>query len=329
MRRLARDLGVADLVHWLGFVPTSDLRGLYRLATGVAIPSRFEAASGPLWEAFAAGTPATCSNVTSLPRQAGDAAIVFDPDDAMPLLMPSNVSGPTPTCEPRWPHRSSSSRRLHMGSHGPEVPRPLSSPNLAFAYDSRRSAPSRACIALMRTSSQSKLLVSLQSAVHGFGSAMGVDLVRYSSNWHSIGRRMRLMRHLRVDLVLDVGANTGQYATELRRYGYVGRIVSFEPQERPFRILHSRAKHDDRWTTVNLALGDVPGQGRLDNVAENSVSSSFLEVGDLMRESEPAAAVATTETVEVVRLDDVIDGYRALRDRQRGSRSTLRATKPG
>jgi glycosyltransferase involved in cell wall biosynthesis len=45
------------------------------------IPSRFEAASGPLWEAFEAGTPAACSNVTSLPEQAGDAAIVFDPDD--------------------------------------------------------------------------------------------------------------------------------------------------------------------------------------------------------------------------------------------------------
>ncbi len=44
------------------------------------IPSKFEAASGPLMEAFSAGVAAGCSNVTSLPEQAGDAALVFDPD---------------------------------------------------------------------------------------------------------------------------------------------------------------------------------------------------------------------------------------------------------
>src|SRR4029077_12189294 len=50
-------------------------------AGAVVIPSLFEAASAPLWEAFLAGVPAACSNVTSLPDQAGDAALVFDPDD--------------------------------------------------------------------------------------------------------------------------------------------------------------------------------------------------------------------------------------------------------
>jgi len=45
------------------------------------IPTLFEAASFPLWEAFQAGVPAACSNVTSLPEQAGDAALVFDPRD--------------------------------------------------------------------------------------------------------------------------------------------------------------------------------------------------------------------------------------------------------
>ena len=39
----------------------------------------FEAASGPLNEAFMAGAPAACSNVTSVPEQAGDSALVFDP----------------------------------------------------------------------------------------------------------------------------------------------------------------------------------------------------------------------------------------------------------
>ncbi|MBI3745844.1 MAG: glycosyltransferase family 4 protein [Chloroflexi bacterium] len=80
MRRTSA-LGIADQVHWVGFVSPLELRALYRLATGVVVPTLFEAASGPLWEAFASGVPAACSNVTSLPEQAGGAALIFDPKD--------------------------------------------------------------------------------------------------------------------------------------------------------------------------------------------------------------------------------------------------------
>ena len=76
--RRAEELDLAGQVRWLGFVSPADLQALYRLARAVVIPTRFESASGPLWDAFAAGTPAACSMVTSLPDQAGDAAILFD-----------------------------------------------------------------------------------------------------------------------------------------------------------------------------------------------------------------------------------------------------------
>jgi glycosyltransferase involved in cell wall biosynthesis len=84
--RRVSELGIGDQVHWLGFVSPVELQDLYRRARCVVVPSRFEAASGPLWEAFLAGSPAACSNVTSLPEQAGDAALVFDPDDAGQLV---------------------------------------------------------------------------------------------------------------------------------------------------------------------------------------------------------------------------------------------------
>jgi glycosyltransferase involved in cell wall biosynthesis len=74
----ARALGVQ--IHSVGFVTVNELQAVYRLATCVVVPSKFEAASFPLWEAFFAGAPAACSNVTSLPRQAADAALLFDPD---------------------------------------------------------------------------------------------------------------------------------------------------------------------------------------------------------------------------------------------------------
>lgn len=78
MRR-ARALGVDPQIRFLGFVSPLELQCLYARCTAVIVPTLFEAASGPLWEAFLAGAPAACSNVTSLPAQAGDAAIVFDP----------------------------------------------------------------------------------------------------------------------------------------------------------------------------------------------------------------------------------------------------------
>jgi len=72
-------LGLQNQVKFLGMVPAEDLRALYRLAQFVIIPSLFEAASGPLFEAWQDGTPVACSKVTSLPEQAGDAALLFNP----------------------------------------------------------------------------------------------------------------------------------------------------------------------------------------------------------------------------------------------------------
>ena len=75
-------LGMGAQFRWLGFVSTRDMQVLYSKARAVLIPSLFEAASAPLWEAFLAGVPVACSNVTALPEQAGDAALIFDPRDS-------------------------------------------------------------------------------------------------------------------------------------------------------------------------------------------------------------------------------------------------------
>ena len=72
-------LGLQEQVKFLGMVSPEDLRALYRLAQFVVIPTLFEATSGPLFEAWQDGTPVTCSAATSLPEQAGDAALLFDP----------------------------------------------------------------------------------------------------------------------------------------------------------------------------------------------------------------------------------------------------------
>jgi glycosyltransferase involved in cell wall biosynthesis len=68
-------------VRHLGYVSAPHLRLLYERALALAFFSRFEGFGIPLLEAFASGTPVLCSNTTSLPEVAGDAALTCDPED--------------------------------------------------------------------------------------------------------------------------------------------------------------------------------------------------------------------------------------------------------
>lgn len=74
-----RALGLSDQVRDLGYVSDAELAGLYRRATAVVIPSRFEGWCLPLSEALAAGKPVACSDATCLPEVLGGAGLTFDP----------------------------------------------------------------------------------------------------------------------------------------------------------------------------------------------------------------------------------------------------------
>ena len=75
------ELGLAEQVRFVGFVSPLELLCLYGRCRALILPTLFEAGSFPMAEAFGVGTPVACSNVTSLPEQAGDAALLFDPRD--------------------------------------------------------------------------------------------------------------------------------------------------------------------------------------------------------------------------------------------------------
>jgi FkbM family methyltransferase len=107
-----------------------------------------------------------------------------------------------------------------------------------------------------------------------------------------------------IDLVLDVGANTGQFGEALREKGYRRRIVSFEPIPAVFQALATKAMADGDWTVNNFALGAAAEQATI-NVSEASVFSSILPSRTAAAGFNDTAAVTRTETIEVRRLDDV------------------------
>ncbi len=58
-----------------------------------------------------------------------------------------------------------------------------------------------------------------------------------------------------INLVVDVGANVGQYAKLIRLHGYAGRITSFEPLSQAFKSLREESNFDPNWFAYNVALG--------------------------------------------------------------------------
>jgi glycosyltransferase involved in cell wall biosynthesis len=75
------ELERAPHARYLGWVDGPDMEGLYRAATLLAFPSLAEGFGLPVLEAMGRGLPVACSDTTSLPEVAGDAALTFDPRD--------------------------------------------------------------------------------------------------------------------------------------------------------------------------------------------------------------------------------------------------------
>ncbi len=122
-----------------------------------------------------------------------------------------------------------------------------------------------------------------------------------------LGLRLdNLFSSLGVSLVLDVGAHQGEYASFLRRDGYTGRIISFEPIASNYEVLQQRAHGDELWETLNVALGSEDGEGQI-NVTNSTVFSSFHQPNAYaLSEFGNHADVDHVERVTVRRLDSLL-----------------------
>jgi len=102
-----------------------------------------------------------------------------------------------------------------------------------------------------------------------------------------------------IGIVLDVGANTGQFADDLRLIGFKGKIISFEPVKTEFDKMKYSFRKDSMWEGHQFALGSK-SETRMINVSDESTMSSLLE-------SDKWVSVERREEIEVKRLDDVFE----------------------
>jgi FkbM family methyltransferase len=138
----------------------------------------------------------------------------------------------------------------------------------------------------------------IKQIIQGLLRNRGLDVVRFT--------RKKLLRTYAVDVVLDVGANTGQFGRQLRSIGYRGRVISFEPLSSAYRDLLKAATADGSWDAMNYALGDIECTAHI-NIAGNSYSSSILEMLPSHLESARDSQYLGKEEIEIKTLDSIFD----------------------
>jgi FkbM family methyltransferase len=118
-----------------------------------------------------------------------------------------------------------------------------------------------------------------------------------------------------ISVVLDVGANRGQYGAMLREWGWRGRVVSFEPLAEAHAALARRAAADPGWQVApRMALGERDGEALIEVSAESDMSS-ILPQSALLREISPSSGTTRREVAPLHRLDTVAGSYLEPHDR--------------
>ena len=155
---------------------------------------------------------------------------------------------------------------------------------------------------------------SLKDALRLLAEATGHEVSKTSVYTSQKLRHRLLFSYLPIDLVLDVGANTGQFARQCRAAGYRGKILSFEPSASAHAALLRSAASDPHWSVADrVALGTVNGETEI-NIALNSYSSSILPMLDAHLSAAPNSAYLQKEKVPLRRLDDVLTNFLAATD---------------
>jgi FkbM family methyltransferase len=141
----------------------------------------------------------------------------------------------------------------------------------------------------------------------GAGSFALAKTSRLDDAWYSQRIQIeRLMRDFGVDLVVDVGANRGQFATNIRAF-YSGAILSFEPVSGVFDELARAAAADPDWHVLKLALGDQDAEMTI-HVPTQTEFSSLLAANDYSAARFGTGTVPTKEERVIVRrLDQVLE----------------------
>ena len=146
----------------------------------------------------------------------------------------------------------------------------------------------------------------LKSTVRRVAKRLGYQILGPAESFGAQKALVGLLQQERINLILDVGANIGQFAQGLRRAGYTERLMSFEPQASAHAQLTALAAKDPKWViAARTALGAESGVITM-HTSGNSASSSILPMLTSHVEAAPESSYVGTENVPIARLDDIL-----------------------
>ena len=155
------------------------------------------------------------------------------------------------------------------------------------------------------------ILNKTKSLIQSVANKLGWEIRRhYLSDMYQL--RSFLGRE-EIDLVLDVGANIGQFGERLYQAGYQGKLLSFEPLSSAHRRLCKTAKRYSNWSVApRVAVGHTAGETVI-NVSANFVSSSLLPIRQEHTDSAPSSRYVSAEVVKIIALDEYLSDLESQR----------------
>jgi FkbM family methyltransferase len=155
----------------------------------------------------------------------------------------------------------------------------------------------------------------IEKLIRELANKFGLDIKRYKKSDTEFGNLCKMLSLHRIEQVIDVGANTGQFAKSLRNHGYAGEIISFEPTSIAWRALVTASKNDNKWHVADrCAVGDIEGTLEI-NISSNSVSSSLLEMDTNHLNAAPESVYSSKEIVKICTLDNYFKNHGSLSNR--------------
>lgn len=144
------------------------------------------------------------------------------------------------------------------------------------------------------------------SLIRKICSAFGYELIATRKGPTLSSHLDVVLKRYEIDVVIDVGANEGQFASMLRRNGFRGQIYSFEPVSETYRRLAERAKGDKCWHLFQFALGDVKEQKAI-NLSVSSDLNSLLHASDIGKDWFPKIESTSQEVIQIDTLDSFLE----------------------
>jgi FkbM family methyltransferase len=142
----------------------------------------------------------------------------------------------------------------------------------------------------------------------------GFDLRRHNILNNSHYQQMMLLDKLKINQIIDIGANQGQYALELISSGFKGGILSMEPLSVEYEKLKAKASKHNNWLVKRCALGNFDGEIPI-NISLNSVSSSIFPIMDAHLKAEAESRYISQESAPIFKLDSIFEEYIFIKDK--------------